>query len=138
MLDTSLSSIFELMLDQAPCASWDTLGYSTLECPVVISVTFCWTMAQRFLICDWSGLFPGRWSFSQNLEMRPEPFLRLALPICHATYCFIVAFDMFNRSLALRRGPSFSRCVIADFLPLIPSTWWSVVKVRPRYMIRRS
>ena len=48
-----MPSIFELMLDQAPCASWDTLGYSTLECPGVISVIFFWTMAQRFLICDW-------------------------------------------------------------------------------------
>ena len=132
MLDTRLSSIFELMLDQAPCASWDTLGYSILVCPGVNSVIFFWTSAQRFSICDGSGLFPGRWSFSQNSEMRPEPFLRLALPFCQATYCFIVAFDMLDRSLALLRGRSFSRCVIADVLPFIPSTWWSVVKFRHR------
>ena len=54
------------MLDQAPWASSDTLGYSTLERPGAISVIFFWTIAQRFSICDWSGLFPGRWSFSQN------------------------------------------------------------------------
>ena len=36
MLDTSLSSIFELMLNQAPWASSDTLGYSTLERPGAI------------------------------------------------------------------------------------------------------
>ena len=41
------------MLDQAPCASWDALGYSTLKYPGVISVIFFWAMAQRFSICDW-------------------------------------------------------------------------------------
>ena len=66
MLDTRLSSIFELMMDHAPLASSDTLGYRTLERPGAISVIFFWTIAEKFSISDWSGLFPGLWSFSQN------------------------------------------------------------------------
>ena len=40
MLDTRMSSIFELMLDQASWTSSDTVGYSTLERPGAISVIF--------------------------------------------------------------------------------------------------
>ena len=54
MFNTRLSSIFELMLDQAPWASSDTLGSITLEHSGAISVIFFWTIGRRFTICDWS------------------------------------------------------------------------------------
>ena len=67
MLDTRLSSIFELMLDQAPWASSDTLGYSTLERPGAISVIFFSGRSPK----DFRFVTGGDWFLADG------PFLRI-------------------------------------------------------------
>ena len=117
MPDTKLSSIFELILDQAD----RTFLVSVLsDVAGAILFTSSWTIAHRLSIVDGSGLFPRHLSFSQNAGKCDQHHSCVILARCAgAPSSWKMALDMFGRSLASVEGPFVSFRVIADVAILL-------------------